>query len=124
MKMTTRAALLKGPREIGLVEKELICGNDEVLVKNPLTGICGSDKSFYRGQAASADGGIEFINTCLVHHTWRERYVWTLPSLRPVVQGNIAIHSLVTNKFRLSEIKEAFDLADRDDAAIKIVLDP
>ena len=328
MRITTRAALLKGPREIELVEKELICGDDEIIVKNHLIGICGSDKSFYRGQlppqtaefrqapkfpfwlghesggiivavgakiseykvgdrviafgwcnnfadcfvakefqlqpvpegldmdlaslgepiacamysglnsgvqlgdvvvvmgggfagqiiaqcakkkgadkvvvadvldgklelarklgtdvtvnlkkqdlkklvsdmtggngadvvveAAGSessfntaseiikhngkfvfyswvtqpitltisrwhDEGIEFINTCLVHHTWRERYVWTPPSLRPVVQGNIEIKPLVTNKFRLSEIKEAFDLADKDDAAIKIVLYP
>jgi 2-desacetyl-2-hydroxyethyl bacteriochlorophyllide A dehydrogenase len=70
------------------------------------------------------DDGLEFINTCLVHHTWRERYVWTPPSLRPVVQGDIAIKPLITNEFKLSEIKEAFALADKDDTAIKIVLRP
>jgi L-iditol 2-dehydrogenase len=70
------------------------------------------------------DDGIEFINTCLVHHSWRERYVWTPPSLRPVIQGHIEIKALVTDRFQLSEIKKAFDLADRDDAAIKIVLYP
>ncbi len=70
------------------------------------------------------DDGLEFINTCLVYHTWRERYVWTPPSLRPVVQGNIAVKPLITNEFPLSDIKAAFDLADKDDAAIKIVLRP
>lgn len=70
------------------------------------------------------DDGLEFINTCLVHHTWRERYVWTPPSLRPVVQGDVAIKPLITNEFKLSEIKEAFALADKDDTAIKIVLRP
>lgn len=70
------------------------------------------------------DDGLEFINTCLVHHTWRERYVWTPPSLRPVVQGNVAVKPLITNEFPLSDIKAAFDLADKDDAAIKIVLRP
>jgi 2-desacetyl-2-hydroxyethyl bacteriochlorophyllide A dehydrogenase len=70
------------------------------------------------------DDGLEFINTCLVHHTWRERYVWTPPSLRPVVQGDVEIKPLITNEFKLSEIKEAFDLADKDDTAIKIVLRP
>ncbi|NLI91151.1 MAG: zinc-binding dehydrogenase [Peptococcaceae bacterium] len=70
------------------------------------------------------DDGLEFINTCLVHHTWRERYVWTPPSLRPVVQGNVNIKPLITDEFKLSEIKEAFDLADKDDTAIKIVLRP
>lgn len=64
------------------------------------------------------------VNTCLVHHTWRERYVWTPPSLRPVVQGDVEIKPLITNEFKLSEIKEAFDLADKDDTAIKIVLRP
>lgn len=70
------------------------------------------------------DDGLEFINTCLVHHTWRERYVWTPPTLRPVVQGNVAVKPLITNEFPLSDIKAAFDLADKDDAAIKIVLRP
>lgn len=70
------------------------------------------------------DDGLEFINTCLVHHTWRERYVWTPPSLRPVVQGNVNIKPLITNEFPLSEIKAAFELADKDDMAIKIVLRP
>lgn len=70
------------------------------------------------------DDGLEFINTCLVHHTWRERYVWTPPSLRPVVQGDVEIKPLITNEFKLSEIKEAFELADKDDTAIKIVLRP
>lgn len=70
------------------------------------------------------DDGLEFINTCLVHHTWRERYVWTPPSLRPVAQGNVNIKPLITNEFPLSDIKAAFDLADKDDTAIKIVLRP
>ena len=70
------------------------------------------------------DDGLEFINTCLVHHTWRERYVWTPPSLRPVAQGNIEIKPLITNEFKLSEIKQAFELADKDETAIKIVLRP
>lgn len=70
------------------------------------------------------DDGLKFINTCLVHHTWRERYVWTPIALRPVVQGMIDIKPLVTNEFKLDEIGEAFALADADDAAIKIVLRP
>lgn len=70
------------------------------------------------------DDGIEFVNTCLVHHTWRERYVWTPPSLKPVVQGLVDVKSLITHEFKLSQIKEAFDLADKDDTAIKIVLRP
>jgi L-iditol 2-dehydrogenase len=70
------------------------------------------------------DDGIQFINTCLVHHTWHHRYVWTFDALRPVLQGSIDIKSLITNEFPLSKIKEGFDLADKDDAAVKIVFRP
>jgi 2-desacetyl-2-hydroxyethyl bacteriochlorophyllide A dehydrogenase len=70
------------------------------------------------------DDGLEFINTCLVHHTWRERYVWTPAALKPVVMGLVDIKSLITNEFSLSAIKEAFEFVDRDDTAIKVVLRP
>ncbi|MFU0832609.1 MAG: L-threonine 3-dehydrogenase [Oscillospiraceae bacterium] len=70
------------------------------------------------------DDGIEFINTCLVHHTWHERFVWTANALRPVAQGLIDVKSLITNEFALSDIKAGFDLADTDDTAIKIVFRP
>jgi L-iditol 2-dehydrogenase len=70
------------------------------------------------------DDGLEFINTCLVHHTWQERYVWTPAVFRPVIQGSIQIKELITNEFPLSKIKEGFELADKDEAAIKIVFRP
>ena len=70
------------------------------------------------------DDGLEFINTCLVHHTWRDRYVWTPDTLRPVIQGHIDIEPLVTHEFPLANIKEAFELADKDENAVKIVLRP
>ncbi len=70
------------------------------------------------------DDGLEFINTCLVHHTWRERYVWTPNVLRPVIQGMVDVKSLITNEFKLDQIKEAFDLVDKDDSAIKVILRP
>lgn len=70
------------------------------------------------------DDGIEFINTCLVHHTWQERSVWTPNALRPVAQGLIDIKPLITNSFKLDDIKKGFDLADKDDSAIKIVFRP
>ena len=34
------------------------------------------------------------------------------------------IKPLITNEFALADIKEGFDLADKDDAAIKIVFRP
>lgn len=70
------------------------------------------------------DDGLEFINTCLVHHTWHHRYVWTPATLRPVIQGLVDIKSLITKEFALENIAEAFAYADEDDAAIKVVLRP
>ena len=70
------------------------------------------------------DDGLEFINTCLVHHTWQQRYVWCPETLRPVAQGLVKIKPLITNEFKLDDIKAGFDLADKDDAAIKIVFRP
>jgi len=70
------------------------------------------------------DDGIEFINTCLVHHTWKERYIWTPDTLRPVIQGLVDVKSLITNEFKLDQLKEAFDFVDKDDTAIKVVLRP
>lgn len=70
------------------------------------------------------DDGLQFINTCLVHHSWQERYVWCPDTLRPVAQGLIDVKSLITNEFALSDIKAGFELADKDDAAVKIVFRP
>lgn len=70
------------------------------------------------------DDGLEFINTCLVHHTWQERYVWVPEALRPVAQGIVKIEPLINKSFSLAEIKEGFSTADKDDAAIKIVFKP
>jgi len=70
------------------------------------------------------DDGIEFVNTCLVHHTWRERYVWTPDTLKPIIQGHIDAKSLITHEFKLENLKEAFELADKDDSAVKIIIRP
>ena len=70
------------------------------------------------------DDGLEFINTCLVHHTWQQRYVWCPEALRPVAQGLVDVKPLITDEFKLDDIKAGFDLADKDDAAITIVFRP
>ncbi len=70
------------------------------------------------------DDGIEFRNTCLVHHTYQERQVWTPQALRPVVQGLIDVKSLITDEFSLQDIDKAFAFVDKDDAAVKVVLRP
>ena len=70
------------------------------------------------------DDGLEFRNTCLVHHTRQQREVWTPWALRPVIKGMVDVRSLVTHEFELEDIAEAFDVAVKDDSAIKIVLRP
>jgi L-iditol 2-dehydrogenase len=70
------------------------------------------------------DDGLEFINTCLVHHTREQRQVWTPWALRPVVKGLVDVKSLITHVFPLDQIAAAFDLSVKDDSAIKIVLKP
>nr|WP_303105526.1 zinc-binding dehydrogenase [uncultured Mitsuokella sp.] len=67
------------------------------------------------------DDGLEFVNTCLVHHTWQERFVWVPEALRPIAQGSIKIKPLISYTFPLEEIKQGFEMADKDETAIKIV---
>ena len=45
-------------------------------------------------------------------------------ALRPVAQGLVDVKPLITDEFKLDDIKAGFDLADKDDAAIKIVFRP
>lgn len=70
------------------------------------------------------DDGLEFINTCLVHHTREQRSVWAPWALRPVMKEIIDVKSLITHEFPLADIAAAFDLSVKDDSAIKIVLRP
>jgi L-iditol 2-dehydrogenase len=70
------------------------------------------------------DDGLEFINTCLVHHTWQQRYVWTPDTLRPLAQGIIDAKPLITHEFPLADLKAGFELADKDDSAVKIAFRP
>lgn len=70
------------------------------------------------------DDGLNFINTCLVHHTHHHRFVWTPGTLRPVIQDQVDIKSLISREFSLDDIAEAFAYADNNDAAIKVVLRP
>ena len=70
------------------------------------------------------DDGLEIRTTCLVHHTELERYIWTPWALRPVVQAQIDIRSLITHEFHLGRIAEAFEAADKDSTAIKVIVRP
>lgn len=57
-KFVTRAARLNKAYDIELIERELECGEDDIIVRNHMMGICGSDKSFYRGSMAAPDSGV------------------------------------------------------------------
>ncbi|MCF0237655.1 MAG: zinc-binding dehydrogenase [Sphaerochaetaceae bacterium] len=70
------------------------------------------------------DDGLQFINTCLVHHTWQQRYVWFPEVMRPIQQGLVKIKPLINAEFPLSDLKKGFDFVDKDDAAIKVVFRP
>jgi 2-desacetyl-2-hydroxyethyl bacteriochlorophyllide A dehydrogenase len=47
--MKTRATQLVAPGKIVVLERDLTLGPEDVLVKAHLSGVCGSDKSLYRG---------------------------------------------------------------------------
>jgi len=47
--MLSRVTLLKGARDIAIEDRELVPGENDVLVKTHLAGICGTDKNLYRG---------------------------------------------------------------------------
>lgn len=70
------------------------------------------------------NNSLEVINTGLVHHGIKQRTLWTPLALRPVLLGQLAIEPLITHRFPLSRVSEAFAAAANDPAAIKVVLDP
>ena len=70
------------------------------------------------------NNSLEVINTGLVHHGIKQRTLWTPLALRPVLQGQLKIEPLITHRFPLSRIAEAFDVAANDPAAIKVVIEP
>ncbi len=82
MSVITKAALLKGPRDIELIERELVLEEDEVIVRNHLVGICGSDKNFYLGQLPPKTA--EFRQDPIDYIIWTIRIRLIVQSLRNV----------------------------------------
>ena len=70
------------------------------------------------------NNSLEVINTGLVHHGIKQRTLWTPLALRPVLQHQVAIKPLITHRFPISRVAEAFDVAANDPAAIKVVIEP
>lgn len=69
------------------------------------------------------NNSLEVINTGLVHHGITQRTLWTPLALRPVMQKQLAIEPLITHRFPISKIAEAFAVAANDPAAIKVVIE-
>ena len=70
------------------------------------------------------NNSLEVINTGLVHHGIKQRSLWTPQALRPVLQGQLAIEPLITHRFPISRVAEAFSVAANDPAAIKVIIEP
>ena len=69
------------------------------------------------------NNSLEVINTGLVHHGITQRTLWTPLALRPVMQKQLAVEPLITHRFPISKIAEAFAVAANDPSAIKVVID-
>jgi len=70
------------------------------------------------------NNSLTVINTGLVHHGIRQRSIWTPSALRPVLQQQLNINSLITHRFPLSQAQEAFKTAAEDSSAIKVMVVP
>ena len=70
------------------------------------------------------NNSLEVINTGLVHHGIQQRTLWTPQALRPVMQGQLDIEPLITHRFPISRVAEAFEVAANDPMAIKVVIEP
>ena len=68
------------------------------------------------------NNSLNIVNTGLVHHSMEERRIWTPLALRPVIQNQIDVKSLITHRFPMNQIVEAFEVARTDPSAIKVVL--
>jgi threonine dehydrogenase-like Zn-dependent dehydrogenase len=60
--MKVTGAYLAGIQKIELHERELKPGQDDILVKTHLAGICGTDKNFYEGAAQRHAGLLQLDN--------------------------------------------------------------
>jgi L-iditol 2-dehydrogenase len=70
------------------------------------------------------NNSLTVINTGLVHHGVKQRNIWTPQALRPIVQKQLNIDALITHRYSLGRVQEAFETAANDPAAIKVVIDP
>lgn len=70
------------------------------------------------------NNSLTVINTGLVHHGVKQRSLWIPQALRPVAQKQVNVDPLITHRYSLDQIHEAFETAANDPAAIKVVVVP
>jgi L-iditol 2-dehydrogenase len=54
----------------------------------------------------------------------RQSTLWTPLALRPVMQGHLDIKPLITHRFPISRVAQAFAVAANDPTAITMVIEP
>ena len=70
------------------------------------------------------NNSLEIVNTGLVHHGVLQRRIWVPQALRPVINNQIDIASLVTHEYSLDEIDKAMETANSNPDAVKVLVRP
>ncbi|MEM2526039.1 MAG: zinc-binding dehydrogenase [Candidatus Methanomethylicaceae archaeon] len=70
------------------------------------------------------EDALNIIHTCLMHHTKEEMIVWAREAFRLVKKGLFEVKPLITKRYKLSEIKEAFDNEVHEGKSIKTIISP
>lgn len=70
------------------------------------------------------DDSIDIRSTGLVHHTYQERQVWAEGMFKPLKQNLLDIDSLISKKYKLENISDAFKEISHKDDIIKAIILP
>lgn len=70
------------------------------------------------------DDSIDIRSTGLVHHTFQERQVWAEEMFKPLKQNLLDIDSLISKKYKLESISDAFEETNHKDDIIKALIIP
>jgi L-iditol 2-dehydrogenase len=69
------------------------------------------------------DDGFDIRTLALMHRVGPDRRWWLKRSLVPIAQGMIRVEPLITHRFPLEKVSDAFHTAVEDPTACKVVLD-
>ena len=70
------------------------------------------------------NNSLEIVNTGLVHHGVLQRRIWVPQALRPVLNYQIDIASLITHEYSLDDIDKAMETANNNPEAVKVLVRP